>query len=85
MHMLPLFDLTLSAVCCRPLFWCGLQEKVPGQKREGKTHNDMWVLNMKAAVSGGDPTWDRVSTAHPSSGVEHISEADERAVVLDIG
>lgn len=20
----------------------------------------MWVLNMKAAVSGGNPTWDRV-------------------------
>lgn len=36
------------------------QEKEPGQKKEGKTHNDMWVLNMKAAVSGGNPTWDRV-------------------------
>ena len=40
------------------------QEKEPGQKKEGKTHNDMWVLNMKAAVSGGNPTWDRVSQTH---------------------
>lgn len=36
------------------------KEKEPGQKKEGKTHNDMWVLNMKAAISGGNPTWDRM-------------------------
>ncbi|CAM9991694.1 unnamed protein product, partial [Ectocarpus sp. 13 AM-2016] len=36
------------------------KEKEPGQKKEGKTHNDMWVLNMKPAVSGGNPTWDRI-------------------------
>eukprot|EP00903_Cladosiphon_okamuranus_P016175 g14926.t1 len=36
------------------------KEKEPGQKKEGKTHNDMWVLNMKAAASGGNPTWDRI-------------------------
>ncbi|CAM9309596.1 unnamed protein product [Ascophyllum nodosum] len=36
------------------------KEKEPGQKKEGKVHNDMWVLNMKPAVSGGSPTWDRI-------------------------
>ena len=46
--------------CGGPRLCTQPQEKEPGQKKEGKTHNDMWVLNMKAAASGGNPTWDRV-------------------------
>ena len=55
-----------------PLILIFGKEKEPGQKKEGKVHNDMWVLNMKPAVSGGSPTWDRVRerTARRVRGVD---------------
>ncbi|CAM9122639.1 unnamed protein product, partial [Phaeothamnion confervicola] len=34
--------------------------KQPGEKSEGKVHNDMWVLKLKDFGSGGRPSWERV-------------------------
>lgn len=42
------------------------QEKEAEKKHEGKVHNDMWQLNMRPCISGGNPTWERVRVREDS-------------------